>query len=120
MLELNTTKVKPDGENTLTQTPQITMVRMLGGEQIIGEVWLTDEYEIKIKNPVRVVIGPSPSDPKASSVGLAPWFEFTINDTFDLNPGLIIASGTPHPDFVKQYKSIFSVVIQPESGIIVP
>lgn len=99
----------------------LKIIRFLGGEEVIAEVmgnaglgWL------KIKNPVAIMVMPSKTDPKNPQVGFAPWMQFTTDDTVDINESLIVTTMKPVPEFVAQYKNVFSAIKIPKTQIIMP
>jgi hypothetical protein len=98
----------------------IKNLRILGGEDILGEVVAeTNEY-VTLKNPVRVMLVPSKTDPKNPSVGFAPYCEWTADKEVSINKAHIVCQLNPVPEFVNQYNTVFGGIQVPQSKIIVP
>ena len=98
----------------------IKLVRLITGEDILGEVVDTDSKSVTIKNVVRVVVMPSKTAPDAPTVGLAPFCHWTSDKTIELNASLVLAVMTPITDFLNQYNSAFGGLVVPSSKIITP
>lgn len=97
----------------------IKILKLLNGEDLIGDVSFTDDH-YNIKNPLRVVVIPSRTDPKTPQVGLAPWNEFATDKAFTINQFHVVTIMTPVPEFVNQYKSIFGGIVTPQTSLIMP
>ena len=76
--------------------------------------------DLKIKNPVAIVVIPSKMDSKTPSVGFAPWAEFSDDKTFRLNYSHILTIMEPIKEFVTQYKATFSGIVMPQNQILRP
>lgn len=102
----------------------VKLHRLIDGSEILGETIEMSEYSdahITIKNPVRVVIVPSKTDPKTPTVGFAPWAEFSDEKEFRIHKAHIIVSMTPVQEFINQYNAIHGGIVLPnKSGLIVP
>ena len=104
----------------MANVENLKIIRMLTGEEIIAEV-LEDVYEtIKVKNPLRIVVMPSKTDPNAPTVGLAPYIQFSDEKELTLNRYHVTTVATPVADFVNQYNSVFGGLVVPNSKIITP
>jgi hypothetical protein len=100
----------------------VKLHRLIDGSEILGEtIDHYDESFIKIKNPVRVVIVPTKTDPKTPTVGFAPWAEFSDEKEFRIHKAHIIVSMTPVKEFINQYNTIHGGLVLPtKSGLITP
>lgn len=104
----------------------IKIVRMLNGEDLLGEVLPrtpgSDPNSVSLKNPVRIIVMPNKIDPKTPNVGFAPWAEFSEDKTFTLDKAHIVCIMEPIKEFVKQYNSMFGgIIVNPNGpGLILP
>lgn len=95
----------------------LKIIRFLG-EEIMAEVVSETADQIKIKNPVRIVVMPNKADPKNPSVGFAPYCEWTDDKEFTLSKNLFIFTAEPLTVFVNQYNQQFSGILVPDTKII--
>lgn len=104
----------------------IKILKLLNGEEIIGEVLDNgsslggDNTKIRISNPIRIVVMPSRNDPKTPTVGFAPWLEFTDEKNFTIDRAHVIVVMNPIKEFINQYNSITGGLVVPTNKIIVP
>lgn len=98
----------------------IKNIRLLGGEDILGEIVTDGSTFITVKNPVRVMVVPSKADPKAPSIGFAPYCEWSDEKQFNISKALIVTTMTVIPEFINQYNAIFGGIQIPNSKIITP
>ena len=98
----------------------IKLVRLITGEDILGEVVDTDSKSVTIKNAVRVVVMPNKTAPDAPTVGLAPFCHWTSDKVIELNAALVLTTMEPITDFINQYNSSFGGLVVPSSKIITP
>lgn len=101
----------------------IKLIKILNGEEIIAEV-LEDnkgsEGNVKFKNPLRIVVVPSRSDPKTPTVAFAPWSEFSDQKEFVLDRKHILMLTSPIQEFINQYNSVFGGIVAPSTKLILP
>jgi hypothetical protein len=97
----------------------VKLARLIDGSEMLGELSETDTH-ITVKNPVRVVVMPSKSDPKTPTVGFAPWAEFSEEKEFTIHKAHVIVTMTPVKEFVNQYNTMFGGIIAPSNKLIVP
>lgn len=97
----------------------VVLVKLINGETIIGELISRGSYT-SIKNPVIVVMIPNKLDHSSPSFGFAPWNSMSSDEVFDINNSAIISVMNPIKEFENQYKQMFSKVIMPNSGLILP
>ena len=87
----------------------IILMRMLNGEELLATVDKkpadTDTF-LKLRDVVRVVVIPSKVDPKAPSIGLAPFTQFSLDDTVTIDKRHVLAIMTPIKQFTEQYKAL--------------
>lgn len=98
------------------------LIKLLTGEELLAEVTTVNEVigYVVLKNPVRIIMMPNRVDPKTPSVGFAPWLEFAEENTVKVDSDHIVAILTPIKQFVEQYRSMFSAIAIPNSGLIIP
>lgn len=97
----------------------VKYIKLLNGEELVAEV-LVDDLKTVIKNPIRLVLMPSRSDPKNPSVGLAPWAEFSEDKEITIDKSHILAVMSPIQEIANQYKSIFGGIVAPPSKLLLP
>jgi hypothetical protein len=97
----------------------IKLIRLITGEEIIATIISSEFGVVKFENPIRIVVIPGKSTPNNPTIGFAPWAEFTDDKEFTIDKNHVLAIMEPIKQFVDQYKSTFSKIIQPQtSGII--
>jgi hypothetical protein len=97
----------------------IKLVKLLNGEEIIGEVQ-DSTNTINIKNPLRIVIMPSMSE-QVPKIGFSPWAPFSKDTEFSIDKSNIITIMNPIDEFLSQYKQSFSQIVTPtQSKLILP
>lgn len=97
----------------------VMLHRLIDGSEILGDTTSTDTH-VTVKNPVRVAIIPSKTDPKTPTVGFAPWAEFSEEKEFTIHKAHVIVTMTPVKEFINQYNSMFGGIIAPTNKLIVP
>lgn len=101
----------------------VKIVKLVNGIDVLGEIGKHVDYEhlIIVKNPVRIMVMPSKSDPKMPTVGFAPFNEFSDDKEVIFDSQHILCISTPISEFVNQYKAMFSGLVLPQSSsIIIP
>jgi hypothetical protein len=101
-------------------TKNIKIIRLLNGEEVLAEVVADTGLKVTIKNPIRIVVIPNKADPRQPNIGLAPWTEFSDDDTFVLDNQHILLIMNPVKEFINQYQATFSKIITPQSSILLP
>ncbi len=104
----------------MANTENIKIVRLLNGEDLIGEVIAQDDLTVQLKNPLRVVYVPSKANPEQPTVGLGPYAEFSDEKVFTFNRSHVTVIYTPIKEFINQYNSMFGGLVVPNSKIITP
>lgn len=98
----------------------LKLLKLISGEELLAEVISESKEDIKIKNPIRVVVVPSKTDPRTPQVGFAPWAEFSEEKSLTLNKFHVITQMTPIKEFVNQYNSMFGGILAPSQKLILP
>ena len=98
----------------------IKNVRLLGGEDLLGEVVTETDNTITLKNPVRVMLVPNKADPKQPSIGFAPYCEWSTDKEVVINKSLVVTKLNPVPEFINQYNAVFGGIQVPSNKLIVP
>ena len=104
----------------MANVDNLMIVRLITGEEVLGEITIQDDKIIQIKNPVRIVVVPSKTDPKNPSVGFAPYMQWSDDKELTLNQSCVITMATPMTEFVNQYNGMFGGLVVPNSGLIKP
>ena len=100
----------------------IKILKLVTGEEVLGEIESESETETVICNPVGVAIVRGQNG--QPNVGFAPFpihAEQKTNSTFDLPRKSVIYSYVPAQDFLDNYNQIFGsgIVVPPEKKLIV-
>jgi len=98
----------------------VKLVRLINGEEIIADVVEESSGKLTLKNPLRVLIAPSQTNPNTPQVFLVPWCEFTSDKAVLLDKNHILAIMTPVDEFTNQYKSKFGGIVTPVHNLIIP
>lgn len=105
----------------MANVENLRILRLSTGEEIMAEVLVHDDKVVQVKNPIRVIVVPSKTDPQNPSVGFAPFIQWTDDKTLTLSANHVITSVTPLAEFVNQYNGMFGgLVVPPKSGLITP
>mgnify|MGYP003350603244 CR=1 FL=1 len=99
----------------------LKLIRLINGEELMGEVLAENDTSITVKSPVRVIIMPTKTDPKTPTVGFAPWIDFSEQKEFTIHKAHVIVTAKPVQEFVNQYNSMFGGIVAPSaSKLILP
>jgi hypothetical protein len=98
----------------------VKILKLINGEELLGEILPSGDAMCNIKNPVRVIVMPNKMDPKTPNVGFAPWAEFSDQKTFTLDKSHVLCIIEPIKEFVNQYNSMFGGLVLPTSNLIKP
>lgn len=98
----------------------LKLLRLSTGEEILGEIINENVTKITIKNPVRVIMMPSKTDPNNPTVGFAPFIQWSDDKELTLNANHVTLSASPITEFVNQYNSMFGGIVVPNSKLITP
>lgn len=98
----------------------VKILKLINGEELLGEILPSVDAICNIKNPVRVIVMPNKMDPKTPNVGFAPWAEFSDQKTFTLDKSHVLCIIEPIKEFVNQYNSMFGGLVVPTSSLIKP
>lgn len=98
----------------------IKILKMISGEELLAEITNETETHITIKNPVRVVVMPTKTNPQTPTVGFAPWADFSEEKDFTMHKAHVIVTMKPVQEFVNQYNAMFSGIVAPSSKLIIP
>lgn len=103
----------------------VKLVRMITGEELIAEIMPSSDTEVKMRNPVRIVV--IPQDPRMQhdpnrkeQIGLAPWAHFTEDRIFTVDKSHVVCIMNPIKDFINQYNTMFGGIVMPNSSLLVP
>ena len=101
-------------------TENLKIIRFMTGEEIMAEVTSNSGDAVTVKNPIRVIVVPSKTDPKNPQVAFAPYAEFTDDKEFTFKNMHIVTIYNPIAQFVNQYNSVFGGIVVPDSKLIKP
>mgnify|MGYP006292266041 CR=1 FL=1 len=104
----------------MANVENLKMIRFVTGEEIIAEITSDSGTVLTVKNPIRVIVVPSKTDPKNPQVAFAPYAEFTDDKEFTFNKMHVVTTYSPINQFVNQYNSVYGGLVVPDSQIIKP
>lgn len=95
----------------------IKILKLITGEEIIGEVALEDETLITLKNPIAIVIRPSQD---GFTFGFMPWCSLIEGERL-VSIGLsnVVTMGNPTDEVKNTYSSMFGGIVTPPKQLIV-
>lgn len=91
---------------TLLKAYMIKIIKIITGEEIIGEVSENSDT-ITIKKPCILQIIPSRSNPEQPAMGLFPYASYVDNHSITLKNQDIIWKEDPVKELYNQYNSVF-------------
>ena len=99
---------------------QIVALKLVTGEDVLGEMTANSQDGIRLKNPVGIAVVRGKDG--GTNIGFSP-FPIHSEPQTDLEIGLeyihVVYSYVPAADFIKNYNSIFGAgIIVPESKIL--
>lgn len=97
----------------------IRILKLVSGEEIIGNVTDNGLLTYSIKNGVIVALVPSRANPQQPSIGLAPWLPYAENDTVLIHKQHVVYEAEPIQEMVNNYNSIFGKIIAPPKTLLV-
>ena len=86
----------------------IVVFKIVSGEEMIGEVFITFSESIKIKNPAVIMLQQTE---KGVGVALMPYMPYCEGDV-DFNKSAIVAEGKPSQSMINEYNRIYGAGIQ--------
>ena len=86
----------------------IVVFKVVSGEEMIGEVFITFSESIKIKNPAVIMLQQTE---KGVGVALMPYMPYCEGDV-DFNKSAIVAEGKPSQSMINEYNRIYGAGIQ--------
>lgn len=98
----------------------VKMIKLISGEDLIAEVTNDGGNFVKFKNPLRVVLVPTKTDPKIPTVAFAPWAEFYDEKEFTLDKSHVLVIASPVKEFINQYNSVFGGIVSSQPKLIIP
>lgn len=104
----------------MANVDNLKILRLSTGEEILGEITEENTSQVKVKNPVRIMMVPSKADPQNPNIGFAPFMQWSEEKELTLNANHVIVTATPITEFVNQYNSMFGGIVVPKSGLITP
>jgi len=104
----------------MADTKNLLLLRLSTGEEIMGDVTSNNGKVLTVKNPVRIVVVPSKTEPNNPSVAFAPFMQWSDDKELTFNSNHVIVTASPITEFVNQYNGMFGGIVVPKSGIITP
>lgn len=90
-------------------------LKLVTGEEIIGDVSKLSDGSIKVKNAAAIVMMPGASN--KVNLGLVPFLPYAEDDTFTFDHVHIILLYKPATDLINNYNRIFGSGIQIASAL---
>jgi hypothetical protein len=91
----------------------IKLIRLQTGEDLIADVTIDSDGDIKLENPCMVYVRPNSTNTGAS-VGLTRWMPYAEAKTFTIDTKWVVIVTDPATDLKNEYNKAFG------SGIVVP
>jgi hypothetical protein len=91
----------------------IKLIRLQTGEDLIADVTIDSDGDIKLENPCMVYVRPNSTNTGAS-VGLTRWLPYAQEKIFNLESKWVVIIADPATDLKNEYNKAFG------SGIVVP
>jgi hypothetical protein len=98
----------------------LKLIRLFTGEDIMGDVLEVTDKSVKVKNPVRVVVIPSKSDPEKPGIALAPFTHWSKDKEIELYIHCVMTILEPIVEFANQYNSVFGGLVMSDNKLIIP
>jgi hypothetical protein len=103
----------------------IRILKLITGEEIIAQIVHEPSPTrnlYSIRDPLRIIVMPSRQPSDSPTIGFAPWLEFKKrkSDDTDIHAAHVICDYIPVEAFVDQYESVFSNILKPNQGLILP
>lgn len=99
----------------------IKIIKLVNGEELIAQILPSpSNMVVKFQDPVRIIVMPNKLDPKTPNIGFAPWAGFSDDKIFTLDKDHVLVIMSPFKEFISQYTSMFSGIITPSPGLIIP
>lgn len=92
----------------------IRLIKIITGEELLGEVVIESDSELTIKNILAVMVNPSR---EGISYGFIPWGSLSKADR-TLSKSHVICSALPNDDVLESYNSMFGNIISPPKQLI--
>ena len=93
----------------------IKILKLITGEEIIGDVTRTDNF-FTIKKPCALQFVPSRTNPEQPAMGLFPYAAFVANQTINVKVEHVIFEEEPLKELYNQYNSVFGNGLVVASG----
>lgn len=94
-------------------TKDITIIRFMNGEEIIGTVKNSTQETLEVENIAAIMLVPDPTK-GGVKISMGPFMPYAENKTFTFPLSLIMTTGTPGTDLLNYYNQIFG------SGLVMP
>lgn len=94
---------------------QIKVFKTIAGDDLIGEIVNTDNNWYEVEKLAQLIIQETEGGMR---VGLAPIMPYAV-DKVKMYISGILAESDPDPSMIKEYKRVFSPIIQ-SSGLVMP
>lgn len=93
----------------------VKILKLITGEEIVGEIVVTDENNTVLKNPLSIVLRPSQD---GFTFGFVPWCNLMEGDKTIPNDK-VLTSGDAADDVKNAYNSMFGGIVTPPKQLIV-
>ena len=93
----------------------IKILKLITGEEIIGEVSVEGETFITLKNPLAIIIRPSQ---EGFTFGFMPWCNLMDGEK-RLSMSNVVTMGSPTDEVKNTYSSMFGGIVTPPKQLIV-
>jgi len=94
----------------------IKVIKLVTGEEIVGDIDYRNGIEIVVTKPCAIVLVPSKSTPDQHSMALIPYAGYAKDHTITLKAASIIWEADLQEDVYNQYNILFGTGIQILTG----
>jgi hypothetical protein len=90
----------------------IKIVKLVTGEELIGDVTDTTRGEVVIDQPCAIQLMPNRADPSKTMMGLIPYASYTEDFRITVNIEKVVWQEKPSAEIYNQYNTAFGSGIQ--------
>lgn len=86
---------------------EVRIIKLLNGEELVGEIESRSEGTLRVKNPMRIIA-------TREGLGMAPYSVLSEDVLFNINGDHVTCISSPEKEILNSYNSKFG------SGIVIP
>lgn len=90
----------------------VVCIKIINGEELIGDLIQEGEKEIRLKDVASVMMMPSSSSPSQVNLGLLPFLPYAEEKAFSFKLEHVVVKYAPSTDLLNNYNRLFGSGIQ--------